>query len=261
MTEARSPREPRRVGTMQWAARVRSIRNAMHHLAHAPGETLLVLPTTRTTLILAHQVCAARGARVMAGPALDEAPWRSGSMLRTPAELIRELAGYSALPRTVISFPDQLVGHDLTFAWVRFLGARYAFSVIEALLALRHRPRVLGLRTCSAAGDFELIPVHYQDLLASGAGGTSLRPLMERLLAPLERELRDPPSDWLGQRWLTLKSEAHWRATMREELKDMECLLRLHLLSPGCDRPRTEAAMHAVVARREHLALPSAPEE
>jgi hypothetical protein len=252
---------PRRIVAVQWIARIRSIRNAMNRLAHMPRETLLVLPTTRTTLMLTRRVCATRGACVMAGPVLDETRWRLGSMLRTPAEIARELAGHVTLPRTVISFPDQLVGHDLTFAWVRFLGSKYAFSIIEALLALRHRPCVLGLRTCSAAGDFELVPVSYLDLLERSATRASLQALMERLLAPLEQELRAPPPDWLGRHWLALKSEAHWRASIREELKDLECLLRLHLLSPGCDRPRARAAMRAIVSRHEHLAFPSVAEE
>jgi hypothetical protein len=84
---------------------------------------------------------------------------------------------------------------------------------------------------------------------------------MRRLLTPLESELNEPPPDWLGARCMALKSESHWRFVMREELKDMECLLRLHLLSPTCDRSLTDTAVAAIVAKQKSVVLSPSPGE
>ena len=238
---------------VQWIARVRSTRLALATLDAVPGHILLILPTTRGALALARELCSVRECCVVAGPISSDMEWQFGRFLRTPAEIAKAYAGEPELPQTVISFPDQLCGNDLSFAWLPFLGSTYSFCVIEALLALRHRPQVFALRTQSPAGDFGLTEVEYADLLAAQARMASLQALMTRLLRPLESELATPPQDWLAARWLAQKSEAHWRFRLREELKDMECLLRLHLLSPACDRLRAGTAVRAVVARQKYI--------
>ena len=238
---------------VQWMARVRSTRLALGMLDAVPGHALLILPTTRSALTLARELCALRSCCVMAGPVSSELQWQLGHFLRTPMEIARAYAGRPELPQTVISFPDQIFGHDLSFTWLPFLGSRYSFCVIEALLALRHRPQVFGLRTQSSTGDFCLTEIAYADLLEANARMASLQILMSRLLAPLESELAAPPHDWLAARWFAQKSEAQWRLRLREELKEMECLLRLHLLSPACDRLRAGTAVRAVVARQRYV--------
>jgi hypothetical protein len=40
---------------------------------------------------------------------------------------------------------------------------------------------------------------------------------------------------------------------MREELKDVECLLRMHLQSRFCDRVCTNTALSAVLSRQKAL--------
>lgn len=244
---------------IQWTARIRSIRLAMDSLAGIPQHLLLILPSTRTALMLAKQVCGARDCSVTAGPIANAREWGLAPHTCAPADLARSFNGSHALPRSVISFPDQLSGYDLTFAWIPFLRASYLFSVIEALLVLRHRPRVFALQSCSPYGDFRLTEVFYTDLLGAHTQLGSLRALMRRLLTTLEIELSDPASDWLAARCMALKSESHWRFTVREELKDMECLLRLHLLSPACDRLRTADAVTAIVSRQRDVVLAPAP--
>jgi hypothetical protein len=241
------------VSLIRWVARARSVRQALGILDGVPGHALLILPTTRNALLLARELCASRACCIVAGPVSGDAEWQLGPSLRAPADIAKAFAGQMELPQTVISFPDQLIGNDLSFAWVPFLGTRYSFSVLEALLALRHRPQVFALRSCAASGDFALVEVPYLDLLDAQARVASLQSLMSRLLGPLETELAQPPPDWLGARWLAQKSDAFWRFRLREELKDVECLLRLHLLSPGCDRLRTGTAVAAVVARQKYV--------
>lgn len=236
-----------------WVSRIRSIRLALDSLAGIAEPVLLIAPTTRSALLLARQICIARDSFIVAGPVSSEPAWQLAPLLRSPLDIAQWHGGQPGLARTIISFPDQLFGSDHSFAWIPFLGARYSFSVIEALLVLRHRPRVFTLRTCSPTGDFSLSEVFYGDLIDPQTHLASLQSLMVRLLAPLESELRNPPADWLAARWLALKSESHWRFMVREELKDMECLLRLHLLSPYCDRHRTDTAVAAVVARQKYM--------
>lgn len=238
---------------LQWIARARSIRQALGTIDAVPGHVLLILPTTRNALVLAREVCAGRDSYVMEGAVTADAEWQFGPVLRTPADIAQAFAGQSELPRTVITFPDQLIGNDLSIAWIPFLGTRYSFSVIEALIALRHRPQVFALRSRSPAGDFALTEVSYAELVDPYSHMAPLRSLMKRLLHPLEIELSNPPPDWLAARWLAQKSEAFWRFRLREELKDVECLLRLHLLSPGCDRLRAGTAVAAVVARQKYV--------
>jgi hypothetical protein len=229
------------------------MQRALAVLDAVPGHALLILPSTRNALLLAREVCLGRECNVISGPVSSHPEWEFGPLLRTSAEIARAFAGRPQLPRTVISFPDQLMGSDLSFTWLPFLGTRYSFSVIEALLVLRHRPQVFTFRSCTPSGDFNLAELQYADLLDVEARMASLHVLMRRLLEPLERELEHPPADWLASRWLAQKSEAHWRFTLREELKDLECLLRLLLLSPGCDQLRAGTAVAAVVARQKYI--------
>lgn len=238
---------------VQWITRLRSIRCALATLEAAPRHLLLILPTTHGALRLARELCRRRECWVIAGPVSSDPKWRFGALLREPSDIAKAFVGMPQLPRTVITFPDQTAGHDLSCAWLPFLGTQYSFSVIEALLALRHRPRVFALRSRSASGDFGVAEVSYADLLENRASAPSLQMLMSRLLEPLQGELENPPADWLAQRWLARKSAARWRFSLREELKDLECLLRLHLLSLNCDRLRTGTAVAAVVARQKDV--------
>ena len=179
---------------IQWIARARSIRQALGTLDAVAGHALLILPTTRGALMLARELSAGRECYVMEGPISEHCRVANRSSACARLQLSpRNSAGQPQLPRTIVSFPDQIIGNDLSFAWLPFLGTRYSFCVIEALLALRHRPQVFALRTCSPSGDFSLVEVAYADLLDAQARMASVQALMGRLLGPLESELENHP--------------------------------------------------------------------
>ena len=73
------------------------------------------------------------------------------------------------------------------------------------------------------------------------------------LLLWLATDLSNPPPDWLAASYLPLKSARALWMQAREEMKDVECLLRMQLQSRFCDRERTSAALAAVVERQRIL--------
>lgn len=163
---------------------------------------------------------------------------------------MQALAGQSLLSRSVISFPDQQVNSASANVMIPFLNTRYSFSAFDALLVARHRPPVYAFATRTETCDFALHEVRYSELFSLDGRLLSLPGLVRRLLVYLEQELVIPPQDWLAQDCFRLKSEAVRWLRLREELKDVECLLRMHLQSRYCDRLRTETALAAVVARQ-----------
>jgi hypothetical protein len=225
----------------RWFVRARSVQHALETLLPAPENTLVVLPSTRTALTLARRLCDLRVCGVTSGPITSQGFWRLGKHLRAPQELALSCSEFAELPFIVISFPDQLAGNEGAVAPITFLGSRHWFSTFEVTLVARHRPRVYALETDV------LVQVRYDDVLHS------LPELMGRLLRPLELLLMKPPADWLAARCLTQKSESGVRSRMREDLKEIECLLRLHARSVGCDRLRTSTAIAAVVSRLKML--------
>jgi hypothetical protein len=225
----------------RWFTRARSVQQALETLVPAPENTLLILPSTRTALTLARRLCDLRLCGVTAGPITTQSLWRLGRHARSPQEIVIASADFNGLQFMVISFPDQIVGNEVTFAPIPFLGSRHWFSTFEAALVAKHQPRVFALESDA------LVQIRYDDVLHS------LPDLMGRLLRPLELELMNPPADWLAARCLTQKSESGVRSRMREDLKEIECLLRLHARSVGCDRLRTSTAIAAVVSRLKLL--------
>jgi hypothetical protein len=142
---------------------------------------------------------------------------------------------------------------------VPFLEQRHAFSTLEALLVLRHRPRVFALSCTSQRWGFRLVEIQYADAFDSDGRLISLGSLVSRLLLPLVTDLASPPPDWIGRRYLAQKSERVLWMQAREEMKDIECLLRMQLQSRFCDRERTFAALAAVVERQKVLLGTSLP--
>jgi hypothetical protein len=151
----------------------------------------------------------------------------------------------------VISFPDQHVGSFAGNVMIPFLNTRYSFSAFDAVLVTRHRPPVYAFATRSGSCDFALHQIRYTELFSVDGRLLSLPGLARRLLVYLEQELTVPPEDWLAHDCFKLRSEAVRWLRLREELKDIECLLRMHLSSRYCDRSRTEVALAAVVARQK----------
>jgi hypothetical protein len=180
-------------------------------------------------------------------------PWPFEDCLRTAAQISQAFIGQPALPRTIISYPDQLPCVTSTSVMVPFLEEPHAFSTLEALLVMRHRPRVFALRCTGKRFGFRLIELHYQDVFDADGQLISLGSLVGRLLLWLANDLANPPPDWLAAPYLPMKSARALWMQAREEMKDIECLLRMQLQSRFCDRERTSAALAAVVDRQRIL--------
>lgn len=238
--------------------RTHSVHRALARLARVPVHVMLIMPCTRRALAFARVLCMTRQCFITGGPITSAPQWRLQPHLRTPAEIATAFAGQSELPRTTVAFPEQHPCRGPGCVAIPFMGARYLFSTFEALLAARHRPPVYALAGGSSLEDFNLREVHYEELFAPDGRLLSLPGLTRRLLMHLEQEVTEPPHDWLGQEHLDTKSEVTQWVHLREQLKDVECLLRMHLQTRYCDRVRTAAAIAAVSGRRRLCTVPSA---
>jgi hypothetical protein len=237
----------------RYVAHARSIQRSLALLETEHAPALIIAPSTLGAFALARAVCRRRPSFVTAGPISSHPGLRLVSHACAVSDIVKNFAGQSELPRSVISFPDQQVGTSPGSVVIPFLGSRYAFSSFDALIVARHKPPVYALSTCSRSGDFALRVVRYGELFAADGRLISLPGLLRRLLMFLEEELARPTADWLARDCLRLKSESVRWLRLREELKDVECLLRLHLQSRYCDRLRTETALAAVVARQKRI--------
>ncbi len=143
---------------------------------------------------------AARGlALITRGPITSAVPWPMPDCLRTAAELSQAFVGQPALPRTIISYPDQLPCITSTSVMVPFLQEPHAFSTLEALLVMRHKPRVFAL---SFAGGrrlgFRLIEVHYNDAFDADGQLISCGSLVGRLLLLARNRSGEPATGLAG---------------------------------------------------------------
>ncbi len=243
----------------RYIAHTRSIQQGLALLENEHAHALIIAPSTLGAFALARAVCRRRPCYVAGGPISSHAGLRLAPHVRAPAEIVKAFAGQSVLPRSVISFPDQQVGTGASSLIIPFLGSRYAFSSFEALLVARHRPPVYALASTSRSGGFALHEVHYAELFTADGRALSLPGLLRRLLMFLEQDLAHPGADWLAQDCMRLMSEPVRWLRLREELKDVECLLRMHLQSRYCDRLRTETALDAVIARQKLIARCATP--
>jgi hypothetical protein len=238
--------------------RARSRHRALRTIAADDSNGLLILPTTVGSLELAQALCARQPCRVTSGPVTSEPRWCLGPHLRTPAEIVREFAGGRRLAALVLSFPDQIAGEGESFATLRFLGQERRFSLLEAVLVLRHQPRVYQYRSRRPFGAYRLAGVSYSDALSAADHRTAPAHLMRTLLAGLESELAEPPPDWLAAASFALKSPAAFEFRVREELKEVESLLRLAVDADCGRRARWQPAITRVTALVRGIA-PSDP--
>jgi hypothetical protein len=238
--------------------RAHSMHRAMALLSRVPMHIMLVMPCTRRALAFARLLCLTRQCFVTGGAVSSAPQWKLQPHLRTPTEIATAFAGQNELLRTVVSFPEQHQSRGPGCVRIPFAGSRYTFSAFEALLVARHRPPVYALASGSPLEDFSLRQVQYEELFAPDGRLLSLPGLIRRLLMHLEQEVAQPPHDWLGQEHLELKSEVMQWVQVREQLKDVECLLRMHLQTRCCDRVRTAAAIAAVSGRRRLCTASSA---
>jgi len=233
---------------MNRLARARSLRHALDSIAPDDSNRLLILPTTVGTLELAGALCSRQPCRVTTGPVSVEARWGLAPHLRTPAEIVREFAGERHLNALVISFPDQIAGEGESFMTLRFLGMDRRFSLLEAVLVLRHQPLVYQYRSRRPFGAYRLLEVPYAHALSAADHRTAPAYLLRTLLAGLEAELAKPPRDWLAASSFALKSPVTFEFRVREELKEIEALLRLAVDARTDTPDRFETALKSVTA-------------
>ena len=233
-------------GQVRAATRARSLRRALRSVAADDNNAILILPTTIGALELARALCMRQPCRVTTGPIIAQARWSLGQHLRTPAEIVREFAGARRLAALVISFPDQLTGEGDSFITLRFLGLERRFSLLEAVLVLRHQPQVYKYSSRRPFGAYRLTDVPYSDALSAANHRIAPSALMRTLLSGLEAELAAPPPDWLGAKSFALKSPVTFEFRVREELKEVESLLRLAIQARGDQQSRLQPALTSV---------------
>jgi len=237
------------LSVMRWF----SVRRSLRVLERVSTHVLIIAPSTRGALAFAQALCAVRTCHVTRGPVTSNGDFHLEHSLRTPAEISKAFAGQADLTRTVLSFPDQHICTGPSCVLIPFLQTRYAFSTLEALLVMRHRPRVFALHHAGAPWGFGLVELDYEDAFDAEGRLLSLASLMGRLFIRLADDLARPPGDWLARDYFALNSEHCLWHRAREELKELECLLRMHLQSRFCDPLRTTTALTAVAARLKFM--------
>jgi hypothetical protein len=234
-------------------ARPVSIRRALGTLSRISTHVLIIAPAAHGTLAFAQALSRTRPCIVTRGPVTAGVTWPSDGILCTASEIAHVYAGQPALTRTVISFPDQLPCVSSNCVLLPFLDQPHAFSTLDALIVMRHRPRVFALSSTSRRWGMQLFELSYSDAFDTEGRLLSLHALMSQLLSVLASDLAAPPPDWLGRACLALRSERVLWMQEREELKDVECLLRMQLQSRFCDHERTGAALAAIIHRQKVL--------
>jgi hypothetical protein len=229
------------------------IRCALRTLSRVSTHVIVIAASTQGAIAFAKALGRTRPCLITRGPITESVPWPFEDCLRTAVEISQAFTGQPALPRTIISFPDQLPCVTSTSVMLPFNGHPHAFSTLEALLVLRHRPRVFALTCATRRWGFRLVEVQYDEAFDSEGRLISLSSLVHRLLLWLETDLAHPSPDWQALPYLQQKSERVLWMQAREEMKDIECLLRMQLQSRFCDRERTAAALAAVVERQKIL--------
>ena len=202
--------------------------------SHGPN-VLLVLPATDRSVQLARAVCQAGACWVTKGAIFDclapEDPLIG--CLRTPAEIIRAASKSGPLEQPVISFPELIVGDGPSFVKVKFLEQARYFSLMEPLLALRHAPKLLSVSSCLGARTYRLRAI----TLGPHQDSDVLLATLRDLLQPVEREAWLNPPDWRAGNSLAAKTEDGFHASLREDCRDLESILRTMLLRKvGCER-------------------------
>ncbi|MGY0633570.1 hypothetical protein [Luteimonas sp. A478] len=196
---------------------------------------LLVLPATDRSVELARAVCQAGACWVTKGAIFDNLAPKDPLVgrLRTPAEIIQAASRSGPLEQPVISFPELIVGDGPSFVKVKFLGQARFFSVMEPLLALRHAPKLLSVSSWLGARTYQLRPI----TLGPHQESDILHSTLRDLLRPIEREAWLNPRDWRAGNSLAAKTEDGFHASLREDCRDLESILRTMLLHKvGCER-------------------------
>lgn len=235
------------------AARPLSIRRVLNALSRIPAHALIIAPAAESTLAFAQALSRTRPCIVTRGPVTAGIAWPHDDILRTAAEISHAFAGQPTLTRTILSFPDQLPCVSTNCVLLPFLEQPHAFSTLDALIVMRHRPRVFALSSTSRRWGMTLFELNYATAFDASGRLISLHGLMSLLLSVLASDLAVPPPDWLARACLAQRSERVLWMQEREQLKDIECLLRMQLQSRFCDHERTGTALAAIVHRQKVL--------
>ncbi len=187
------------------------------------------------------------------GPVTAGFSWPTEEILRTPSELAHAFVGQPALTRTILSFPDQLPCASSNCVLLPFLKQPHAFSTLDALIVMRHRPRAFALSATSRRWGMKLVELSYSNAFDTDGHLISLHGLMSNLLRVMALDLVTAPVDWLARTHLAQRSEKLLCAQEREDLKDIECLLRMQMQSRFCDKEMTREALDAVLMRQRFL--------
>jgi hypothetical protein len=234
-------------------ARPLSIRRVLGTLSRISTHVLIIAPAARGTLAFARALSRVRPCVVTRGPVTAAIDWPHEDILRSASEISHLFAGLPTLTRTVISFPDQLPCLSSNCVLLPFLEQPHAFSTLDALLVMRHRPRVFALSSTSRRWGMSLFELSCDDAFDTECRVGSVHGLMSVLLSVLASDLAAPPPDWLARACLAQRSERMLWMQEREQLKDIECLLRMQLQSRFCDHERTGAALAAIIHRQKVL--------
>jgi hypothetical protein len=199
-------------------------RKARRDVLSLGSPPLIMLPATHRAARLAADLCRARPCWVTRGRIFEavDASEPLHECLRSPLEIMRLCAAGTALPRPVITVPEQIVGNGPSFRRVEFLGRPRYFSTLECLLAARNRPTLLTARSVLGQRGYALYSVDYAPAL-DGA----LDEVLRHLLQPIEAETRLNAPDWVAGACLAAKTEEGFRSSLREDCRDLEAVLRM----------------------------------
>lgn len=184
---------------------------------------LLILISTRSNFRIVRELARITPLWISAGKLASEHLWQvCPEYLRTPSEIVRLAATHEALPRIVVSFPDQMQGDGPSFVEIEYAGAPRHMSLLELLLVMRHQPSVHTVLRDLVSDDMSLHPID-----AAASRQCPLDQGVKRLLGPIETLLANPPHDWLAERVFASKSAPASAARFRDDVRDVEALLRL----------------------------------
>lgn len=206
-----------------WAARL------ARRLARFGPNLLLMLPATDRSVALARALSQQQDCWIVKGQIFDALNASDPLLryLRSPGDIVRLTAGRSELERPVISMPELIVGDGPSFVQTEFLGEMRYFSVVESLLFARHAPHVLSVHSCFGNRAYRL---HHVSMDTCDDANPTLSTL-RNLLRPIEAEAHLKPGDWRANHSLAAKTEAGFSASLREDCRDLEALLRMMLLN------------------------------
>lgn len=235
------------------------ISNAVRRVDSLPTHPLVALPATVRSLKLARAICASRPCWITRARLFEDLPPDDPlrGCLRTPAEIVRQASTATALERTVITIPEQIVGNGPSFDVFEFAGTPTFFSMLESVLILRHAPPVFIARSRAQGHAYELTAFETSLDVRETA-----REIQGRLLGHLSSEAVMHWPDWRAEKCLSAKTPFGYQASKREHYRDLEAMLRLLVLYGERDRfAEPLSRLRRFLDQSDSLSLSKAPRE